>query len=335
MRLSVVIPLYNKEKYIGRCLNSLLKQDISYKDYEIIVIDDGSIDSGAQIVIELQKSNKNIVFEKQENAGPCAARNKGLKLAKGRFIYFLDADDYVVENVFEDLLNLCNNNDLDILEFNTKELPENSKLEITAEKPLVSELSIIDRITYISNNAYICEAWRYFVKKSLLIDNDIKFPEGMLYEDVIFTGSLFLKAKRMSKIKMDVHRYIVVENSILNSKDKAHNIRFIQGMIFAVEKFGDLTEKIDQTHVKSNKAKKRFKAKQQSIVFAIIIRVLKYRLFGAREFKNILNKLSALDAYPIDSKTGGIPKSKSHFISFFNNKNLMFLYLRIMKFFFN
>ncbi len=126
MKLSVVIPLYNKEKYIDRCLKSLLAQDVSQNEYEIIIVDDGSTDTGSLIGQSYAEKYSNIHFFSQENAGPSAARNRGLEATKGDYIYFLDADDYLAYNVLNCPLELCEQNNLEILEFNTKEVKEDS-----------------------------------------------------------------------------------------------------------------------------------------------------------------------------------------------------------------
>ncbi len=99
MKLSILIPLYNKEKYIERCLKSLLDQDISPSEYEIIIVDDGSKDSSAQIVENYAEKNANIHLISQQNQGPSVARNRCLEAAKGNYLYFLDADDYLATNV--------------------------------------------------------------------------------------------------------------------------------------------------------------------------------------------------------------------------------------------
>ena len=106
MKLSVVIPLYNKEKYIDRCLKSLLTQDVSLNEYEIVIVDDGSTDTGSFICKGYMEKYSNIHFFSQENAGPSAARNRGLEATNGDYIYFLDADDYIAKNVLTSILLL-------------------------------------------------------------------------------------------------------------------------------------------------------------------------------------------------------------------------------------
>ncbi|SDR00515.1 glycosyltransferase [Flagellimonas zhangzhouensis] len=339
MKLSILIPLYNKEKYIERCFKSLLTQDLSPDEYEVIVVDDGSKDAGAAIVQEYSEKNTNIQLIKQKNQGPSAARNKCLAAATGDYVYFLDADDYLAINVLKSLIGLAEQNKLEILEFNTKQIPEGSELieESSTKNTKDLVVKVKDGISYVADYSFRNEAWRYIVKRNLLLTKDIKFIEGTLYEDAIFTASLFLNADRMAKVNMDIHRYIVVENSIVTSKDRAHNLKFIKGMINAIEHFHGLIENLDTSHSDYTKVVKNLKGRQQALVFALIIRTLKFRLLSFDELKEILMKLKTLGAYPIDPKIGGVGQGKTAqfynmtFVPIFNNKSCLYLGMGLMK----
>ncbi|MER3373043.1 MAG: glycosyltransferase [Allomuricauda sp.] len=339
MKLSILIPLYNKEKYIERCFKSLLDQDLSPNEYEIIIVDDGSKDSGAAIVAEYAEKHSNIHLIKQQNQGPSVARNKCLEAAKGDYVYFLDADDYLATNILNTLIELATKHDLDVLEFNTKEKKESSELDFESltQNPQNLSVDVMDGITYVAEYGFRNEAWRYIVKRSLLVDAGVKFIEGTLYEDAIFTASLFFKAKRMAKVDMDVHRYIVVENSIVTSKDRAHNLKFIHGMVNAIEHFHGLIKSLEPSHPYYGKVVNNLKGKQQAFVFALIIRTLKYRLLSFKELKKILSKLNTFEAYPMDPKIGGIGEGSSGrfynmtFVPAFNNKTCLYLGMGLMK----
>ncbi|PCJ95893.1 MAG: hypothetical protein COA50_08005 [Flavobacteriaceae bacterium] len=335
MKLSILIPLYNKEKYIERCMESLLAQDLATSEYEIIIVDDGSKDSGPIIAQKYVENNANIQLIRQKNQGPSVARNRCLEAAKGDYLYFLDADDYLVANVLKTLLELGTQHDLEILEFNTKEITEDTILESTPQNPQDVSVDIMEGITYVAEKGFRNEAWRYFVKRSLLTDTGIKFIEGTLYEDAIFTASLFLKANRMAKLDMDVHRYAIVENSIVTSKDRSHNLKFIHGMVYAIEHFHGLIKGLNSSHLDYNKVVNQLRGRQQAFVFALIIRNIKYKLLSFKELKEILTKLNTFEAYPIDNKIGGIGKGKANFmykmifVPIFNSKTLLHLGMAI------
>ena len=337
MKLSILIPLYNKEKYVERCLDSLLEQDLPKDHYEIVIVDDGSKDTGPAIVDSYAKEHANIHITRQKNQGPSAARNKCLALSKGEYLYFMDADDYLATNVLQDLLSIAENGQIEILEFDTKHTT-NAAATITqseTKSPTEQVGEIVDGMAYVAQYGFRNEAWRYFVQRSLLDSSGVKFIEGTLYEDAIFTASLFLNAKRMAKVAMDVHRYVVVENSIVTSKDRAHNLKFIKGMVFAIEHFYTLTQKLDPSDRNYQMVVNKLKARQQGLTFALIIRTLKYRPINFKELKDILEKLKAFDAYPIDPKLEGLGAGNASFVHrlfvpIFNNKTLLGLGMGIM-----
>ena len=332
MKLSIAIPLYNKEKHIERNLKSLIEQDLSPSEYEIIIVDDGSTDSGAQIAQNYAERYENIKFFSQPNSGPSVARNKGLDAATGDYIYFLDADDFLAPNGLKSLLDFAEQNQLEILEFKTKELKDGSIPDTAPQIPEELAVPVMDGISYIAEHDFRNEAWRYIIHKKLLADTGIRFIEGTLYEDAIFTANLFLRAKRISKVDLELHRYLLVENSIVRSKDAAHNLRFIHGMVYAIEQIDDMIQSMDRSHNNYNKAVKKFKSRQQAFVFALIIRTFKYRLLSLKELKQILAKLKNLEAYPIDPKIARIGNGNpvyKLFVPIFNNQSMLFLGTRI------
>lgn len=323
MKLSIVIPLYNKEKYIERCIKSVLSQDLRPNEYEIIIVNDGSTDSSSLICQNYTERYSNIYFFNQENAGPSAARNRGLEATKGDYVYFLDADDYVAYNGLNCTIQICKQNNLDILIFNTKEVKEDALPDFLSKKNDAITIQVMDGITYVAQHIFKNEAWRYLINKDFLNDTGIKFSEGTLYEDAIFTASLFLKANKMAKVNLDVHRYVVVQNSIVTNKDPVHNLKFIQGMVYAVEKLNDLIKGLNSSHLDYHGAVKKLKAKQQALVFALIIRTFRYRLLSFKDLKKILVKLNTLEVYPIDAKMGGISQRNSNLLPIINNKRLL------------
>ncbi len=337
MKLSILIPLYNKEHYIQRCLESILDQDISRADLEIIIVDDGSKDSGPMIVEKYMDNNANIRFIRQENQGPSAARNRCMEASMGDYLYFLDADDYLAENVLKTILNLAAEHHLDVLEFETKQVDEGSPVNRKLSYSGNLDLEVLDGIEYVAKNSFKNEAWRFIVKKKFLERTGIVFIEGTLYEDAIFTAQVFLGAQRISKIGLDAHRYVVVENSIVTSKDIAHNKRFINGMVNAVEHLHQLINNLDEFHDYYAKAVKVVKSRQQDLVLALIIRTLKFRLLNIEQLKQILKKLKSLEAYPITRKRKGPAANrfnyKTIFIPIFNNQLCLIFGLRILKMF--
>src|SRR5690554_3713943 len=115
IKISLIIPVYNVEKYLEKCLNSCMNQDISEEEYEIIIVNDGTKDSSLSIALKFEQKYKNIKVYSQENQGLSAARNKGLSLAKGEYVWFIDSDDWIKENCLKSITDKCFKENLDAL----------------------------------------------------------------------------------------------------------------------------------------------------------------------------------------------------------------------------
>ncbi|MGB2760806.1 MAG: glycosyltransferase [Maribacter stanieri] len=340
MKLSIIIPLYNKEKYIERCLQSLLNQGLSQNDYEIIIVDDGSKDSGVAAVNNYANKNDlvNIKVIQQINQGPSAARNNGLLEAKGDYIYFLDADDLLSKHALSYLITLSEENDLDILEFDTKEIDE-EQLTVLLDSSILDtndiKVSVMNGKSFIAEHDLRNQAWRYLIKRKYLLDTDIVFLIDMrAYEDLIFTASVFLLANRISKVSVDAHRYIKVAGSIVTSKNPEKNLEFILGMVKAVEELDILIKKYDASKENNKLVINKLKAKQQAVVYALLIRAFKYKL-NPKDLSTILNKMNTLEAYPIDYNKGGVGNlsiiQKMIFYPLVNNRTSLLLGLKIIR----
>lgn len=340
MKLSIIIPLYNKEKYIERCLQCLLNQGLSSFDYEIIIVDDGSKDSSVAIVKNYVNINgiANLKLIQQENQGPSAARNNGLLKAEGDYLYFLDADDLLSKNALSILISISKENDLDILEFDTKEIQEGNLTDLP-DISLVNQkdksISIMNGTTFIAENDLRNQAWRYLIKRKFLLDTGIQFLEEMrAYEDLIFTASVFLLSNKTCKVSIDAHRYIKVAESIVTTKNPQKNLEFILGMVKAVEELDKLIKNYDSSLIENKQLINKLKAKQQAVVYALLIRAFKYRL-NSNDLNVILNQMKTLEAYPIDSKLAGAGKGNliknTVLLPIINNKTMLLLGLKITK----
>ncbi|WP_396634871.1 glycosyltransferase [Maribacter sp. R86514] len=340
MKLSIIIPLYNKEKYIERCLQSLLDQGLSSSDYEIIIVDDGSKDSSVATVNNYvnKKNIVNVKLISQINQGPSAARNNGLRIAEGDYLYFLDADDLLSKNALNVLLSLSKNKNLDILEFDTKDIEEGKLTDlpsINLEDIKNKCTSIMKGTDFITQNDLRNQAWRYLISRKFLLNTGILFLEDMrAYEDLIFTASVFLASTRTSKVDIDAHRYIKVAGSIVTSKKPKKNLEFILGMVKAVEELDKLIKNYDRSIPENKLVISKLKAKQQAVVYALIIRAFKYRL-NSNDLNKILDQMKTLNAYPIDPKLGGVGNNnlteKLVLLPIINNKTLLLLSLNISK----
>jgi len=337
MKLSIIVPLFNKELYIERCLKSLLAQDLPQYQYEIIIVDDGSTDAGGSIALNYTEMHTNVYCFQQQNKGIGASRNRGLDFAKGVYVYFMDSDDYLAEDTLAVVLGLCFENQVEILEFDTKKTNNHEPVFNTSETTITPTLEVMDGMVYISKFGFVTEAWRYLVKRELLTEYQIRFKEYTLFEDVIFNASLFLKAKKVAKVAMDVHRYVVVENSIVTSKDRAHNLKFIKGMVHAIEHFQVLLDHLDTADSTCVAVVNKIKGRQHMMAFGLIIRTLKYHPINFKQLKKILSELKLLGVYPINLKIEGTGQETSNwvynlFVPIFNNEVLLYASMGLTRF---
>lgn len=225
MKISVIVPIYNVESYVRQCIQSILDQSI--KDIEIILVNDGSTDNSICKIQDLIDTNNNIILINQENKGLSAARNTGLKYAKGKYIAFIDSDDYVDTFFLERLYSEAETYDLDVACGGYSKLVNNTITPKLRKNELL-KLGVIDGTTYLHKqfklNDYRMEVWDDLYKRSFLMKYKLSFSNGLLHEDEDFTPSILLHAKRVKLVDSYGYIYRYRDNSIMNSKISFNNI---------------------------------------------------------------------------------------------------------------
>lgn len=213
-KVSVIIPVYNVENYLRKCLNSLVNQTL--KDIEIIVVNDGTLDNSQEIIDEyVKKYPKKVVSIIQENGGQGAARNTGLLHAKGEYIGYVDSDDYVEENMYEELYKKAKEEDSDIVICGNNVVKENyeflSKEDVDKEF-LLGKMAV----------------WNKIYKKNIIVDNKIQFRSKVWYEDLDFTMKVFFSSKKISYIDKHLYNYLLREGSTMNNNNIKRNLELIE-----------------------------------------------------------------------------------------------------------
>lgn len=183
MKLSIIIPMYNVELYIERCLISCLKQDISCEDYEIIVVNDGSPDGSLQIAERIASQNKNIKIISQQNGGLSDARNTGLSVAKGDYVWLVDSDDWIKENCLGKLLKQLYNQNLEALAICAANYIEGKEVR----RFLFQDNEIIKGADAMLRGKCVCCAPFTIYKREFLKNNDLLFYKGIFHGDNEFT----------------------------------------------------------------------------------------------------------------------------------------------------
>ena len=208
-KLSIIIPFYNVEQYIAQCLDSVYRQDIPEEEYEVICVNDASPDHSRDIVLEYQKQHKNLVLiEHEHNKKLGAARNTGRSIARGKYIWNVDSDDYIADNCLKSILDQCESNELDILMFNLAEFTDTDLKAV--DFPFSSCDEVIDGLTCLNNNiphiGRFCPVWRYVYSKEFLDRNSIYSPEINMGEDVPYAFKSIILANRVMLVD-EVHYY--------------------------------------------------------------------------------------------------------------------------------
>lgn len=208
-KVSVIVPFYNVEKYIDKCLNSLVNQTL--EDIEIIIVNDGSKDNSETIAKEYASKYKNkIIYLKKENGGLSDARNYAIPYATGEYIAFLDSDDYVEVNMYEQMYEKAKKENADIVECDFLWEYPNEKIE--------SKGRIYKDKHDILLNARVV-AWNKLIKKELIEKTKVKFPYGLRYEDVEFFYKLIPYINKLDIVDKAFVHYVQRDNSISNSQN--------------------------------------------------------------------------------------------------------------------
>ncbi|MBP5683928.1 MAG: glycosyltransferase [Bacilli bacterium] len=208
MKVSVIVPVYNVEKYIDKCLDSLVKQTL--KDLEIIVVNDGSPDNSEKIIQKYAKKYKNIKYLVKENGGLSDARNYGLKYAKGEYIAFLDSDDYVSADMYEKMYEKAISEDFDMVVCDINYLYPDNTLRVDGG---IKEDTKDIKKTFLTIHP---AAWNKIFKKELFT-NKVFFKKGVWFEDVEFIYRLLPYVKSIGVIHEAYNQYVQREGSITNT----------------------------------------------------------------------------------------------------------------------
>lgn len=195
MKFSLVIPVYNTQSYVERCIRSCETQDIPLSAYELIIINDGSTDNSLFVVESLSEEFPNLVIYSQENSGLSSARNKGLSLAKGEYIWFIDSDDWIESNCLSDIYNQMNRFNLDVLI--CKFIDTDGKNFINRFDGNLAITKMIDGKSHLLSFNYSFSVPKNICKRSFLLENNLYFMRDIFHEDNEFTLRMFYFAKRI------------------------------------------------------------------------------------------------------------------------------------------
>ena len=286
IRISIVIPVYNLEKYIADAINSCLEQDIPYDEYEIICVDDGSKDGSVEIIHELQSKHPNIILYSQPNLGVSAARNKGLEIASGKCIWFLDGDDMILPNCLKLITSIMDETDADSFLFRSSHFTTIPK--ISAPKGKYEKCSTHENLVSFmefNGGGGVCGN---IYKTGFLKENMLYFTSSIKYsEDVLYNFKVLLNLKNAAKTD-DIFLMIRDRQESATHTTKSNLDKHMESMLLLSREYDTLAlQQIDKSR------KKLCKFKRHLAVRALLFGCFKNgNLSNAKEKINILKELN-------------------------------------------
>lgn len=307
-KLSIIVPVYNVAPYLRKCVFSLIQQDFS--DYEIVLIDDGSTDGSGKICDELSETINDERLEirviHQKNRGLSAARNAGIMVARGKYIIFVDSDDYWEENVLGRLMAQVERENLDVLRFNYRNVNETYE-EFHPNKDPKRDVDfsaeVTDGETFLNERlGPACYAVMFILRRDLIIstphtihhtpeNGDCLFTPGIYFEDVDWTPRMLLRAKRVASTPQVVYNYLWRTGSITLPTDPVKRKKVLEDKIRLIGGFIE-----QQQHVRDN----RWFTWQIAGTTISILGILSS--YSTSERKLYISKLKAMDIFPLSMK---------------------------------
>ena len=229
-KVSVIIPVYNTEAFVKEAITSIMRQTLS--EIEIIIINDGSTNKSLQIINHLAEQDQRIKVYSQNNQGLSSTRNRGIKLASGSYIYFMDSDDFLESKALEACLTKCETYNLDFVFFDADFINLNEKTDIGIRynrKQYTDETSIYKGIDILNSQldkrCYNPTVWLNFIQTDYIRKNNLSFLPGIIHEDQLFTCLLYLQADRVMSIHKNFFKRRLRENSIMKQHFSKKNMQ--------------------------------------------------------------------------------------------------------------
>ena len=298
MEFSIIIPAYNIEKYIARTLDSILSQKLPLDKFEIIIVNDGSIDNTVEIIEKYLKRFDNIKLISINNSGPSIARNTAIKMALGRYIMFIDADDIIVENSLFPLLEYTKNRDEDIIGLKFSKIDEKGTVsEYHNQKfPVNKKMKGKD---FLRNNNIIGVVWGYLFKTSFLKRHKLEMIPGIYHQDEEFVSRSFYFAESIIISEYFTYLYFYNrEESIINTATIEHKERLIRNSLVVINALNNIA-------LSENGAYK-YLIKKLSYLSLDVIRLLIRENHSDKFINETIYELKKAGIYPLPLKPYGL-----------------------------
>ena len=304
LRISIIIPVYNVEKYLAKCLDSILVGNAFTG--QVICVNDGSIDGSAAILEEYAQKYPNIEIITQLNVGLSAARNAGIKAAKGEYICFVDSDDYWEENVLGGLMEQIERDQLDVLRFKYQNINEQYEVfnPYKRDPRLENDYSesVTDGVLFLNSRMNTqCYAVMFIIKRSLLIDDRkiddrCLFTEGIYFEDTDWTPRMLVRAKRVASTNTVVYNYLQREGSITKAVNRSKQQKVLDDKMRLI---GEMQRQSNE--LKSKGLNNAWFSRMIADTVISVIGMVSVDFYVER--KEYLKQLKQMDIYPLAIKS--------------------------------
>lgn len=288
-KFSIIVPVYNVEKYIKKCLDSIFAQTL--KDFEVIVINDGTKDKSIELI-----KNYDVKIINQKNQGLSAARNRGVKESRGEYLLFLDSDDYLEKDTLKELNESFKNNP-DIVRFQIREVYEDGKV-ITYQEIPFNNKNGVEAFKLFTKYHFVENAWCYAIKRKYYLKEKFSFKVGTYHEDFGLIPLVILKANIVNSIPYIGYNYVQRQGSIMNLKDYSKTEKkvddFYNHYLFLLEESKKVN--LDTTYFKS------------FISNSLILKITELKNTEYKKYKKILKKQKVYDNLISDTLSRKIKK---------------------------
>lgn len=302
---SVIVPVYNVEKFLSTCLDSLLNQGLGTDEYEIILVNDGSKDGSLSICEKYREIYSNITVYSQENQGVSKARNFGLSKARGKWVMFVDSDDFICKNSLRYLLDHYCSEEFDGIRFWTR---------IRSDAKFDREMSCEGEVRFIGTGYEFIENFgldtfciSYVYKRSFLTRNNIHFSPYRIGEDFLFASQFLLANPRICSTSSIAYQYLIHPGSASTSRDKVHARRCAYDHL-EVNKV--LINQLNNIKQLLPKVFEKGKETIQGKLLLIFSRILSSDI-NSKEFRQIIKEQKEIGIIPLSGLEGGIKMSIS------------------------
>lgn len=288
--ISVIVPVYNVEDYLPRCLDSLLKQGIEEDQYEVVLVNDGSKDGSEAICKEFVNQHANFFLLNQENQGVASARNHGLDFAHGEYIAFVDSDDFLADNGLKRLVDVLREHPrIDLVRFYSSYSDHifEGKDEIDYEGGAENLLA---------SGGYPAFVWTYIYRKEFLDEHHIRFAKLRFSEDSLFIATVFLQNPSVCSTRANIYRYVLRQNSAVGKRDKNFSRLCAEDGISAYEQINQEMEK--SIFACNNKVKTTCFASMNRKKTPVYSRLLG-SAYSWTDFKNLKRRVVRNSFYPM------------------------------------